>query len=166
MQELDWDIGLAPMPDTPFHACKHYNKWIEYSSFGIAGVYSDVLPYKGVIRDGVDGLLCENTAAAWTEAIARLIDDAALCNRIAEHGYAQANGRFSLETTSQALSDNLGNILQFSANTHWPIRVHTASHLRNFYARLIRAVKKHGIYTPIAALKKIILVGNPLKKEQ
>ena len=40
MERLNWDIGLAPMPETEFHACKHCNKLVEYCGFGIAGVYS------------------------------------------------------------------------------------------------------------------------------
>lgn len=40
MKELNWDIGLAPMPETAFHACKYYNKLVEYAGYGIVGIYS------------------------------------------------------------------------------------------------------------------------------
>ena len=42
MAQLNWDIGLAPMPDTPFHRCKHCNKLVEYAGFGIAGAPLDL----------------------------------------------------------------------------------------------------------------------------
>ena len=42
----EYAIGLAPACDQPFYACKYYNKFIEYSSCGIAGIYSDCEPYR------------------------------------------------------------------------------------------------------------------------
>ena len=39
IKESKIDIGLAPMPDTEFHSCKHYNKFMEYTRAGICGLY-------------------------------------------------------------------------------------------------------------------------------
>lgn len=73
----EWDIGLAPMPDTPFNACKHYNKFCEYAAAGIAGVYSNVYPYTRLSAFPGCGVLCDNSSEAWTTAIGALIDDRA-----------------------------------------------------------------------------------------
>lgn len=70
-----WDIGLAPMPDTPFHACKHYNKFVEYAAAGIVGVFSDVPPYDRLHGRTEAAVFCENSAQAWLAALGRLIDD-------------------------------------------------------------------------------------------
>ena len=75
LNTLAWDIGLAPMPDTPFHACKHYNKFTEYAAAGIAGIYSNVEPYRRLTAFDGCAILCDNTAEAWTAAIRKLICD-------------------------------------------------------------------------------------------
>lgn len=72
---LEWDIGLAPMPDTPFHACKHYNKFCEYAAAGIAGIYSDCPPYIFIPNRENFGRFCANDAQAWYEQLCAEIDD-------------------------------------------------------------------------------------------
>ncbi len=75
LQGLRWDIGLAPMPDTPFHACKHYNKFVEYAAAGIAGIYSEVGPYRRLDAFPGCAVMCPNRAEAWTAALRRLLED-------------------------------------------------------------------------------------------
>lgn len=100
MDQLNWDIGLAPMPESPFHACKHYNKLVEYSGHGIAGIYSSVPPYTDAVRDGETGLLCENTTEAWIAAISRLIEDRRLRESISAACLTQAGSDFSVEKSA------------------------------------------------------------------
>lgn len=107
MRKLNWDVGLAPMPDSPFHQCKHYNKLIEYAGFGIAGVYSAVLPYTGVIENGVNGMICENTKSAWVAAISELIENADLRKRIQANCMHLAIDSFSLENAANKLYNEL-----------------------------------------------------------
>lgn len=75
LSTLGWDIGLAPMPDTAFHGCKHYIKFIEYSAACIVGIYSDTGPYLRLKKWPDCALLCENTAESWYQAIKQLLDD-------------------------------------------------------------------------------------------
>lgn len=76
LNALQWDIGLAPMPDTPFHACKHYNKFSEYAAAGIVGVFSDVYPYTRIKTAFPGcGVFCENTPESWVRALSGLIED-------------------------------------------------------------------------------------------
>lgn len=75
LNRLQWDIGLAPMPDTPFHACKHYNKFSEYAAAGIAGVFSEVYPYTRIREFPECYVLCGNTPERWEGALKRLIED-------------------------------------------------------------------------------------------
>lgn len=70
-----WDIGLAPIPDTPFHACKHYNKFVEYAASGIVGIYSAHEPYLRLKRECGIGIFCENEPEAWYESLKYLIDN-------------------------------------------------------------------------------------------
>lgn len=72
---LSWDIGLAPMPDTAFHSCKHYIKFIEYSAACIVGIFSHTGPYLRLKKWRDCALFCENTADGWYQAIKELLDD-------------------------------------------------------------------------------------------
>ena len=91
--DLGWDVGLAPLIDSEFTMYKFYNKLIEYTFIGCAGIYSRVEPYTGVIEDGITGLLVENEVGAWKEAILRLLMDPELRFRIATNAreFVQTN---------------------------------------------------------------------------
>ena len=102
LNSLEWDIGLAPMPDTPFHACKHYNKFVEYAAAGVVGVFSDVMPYSRLREKGFEAQLVVNHAKAWTDALSSLIESAereALRQKLCTLSVEE----FSVEKTAQAL---------------------------------------------------------------
>jgi hypothetical protein len=68
-------IGLAPLLPGAFNASRGAVKFFDYGRMGAAGVYSDVEPYRGFIRDGVDGLLLPLDPARWAETLAGLASD-------------------------------------------------------------------------------------------
>jgi hypothetical protein len=63
------DIALAPLLDTPFNAGRGYIKFFDHVRLRAAGIYSDVPPYRGFVRDGADGILLRNDPNLWSEAI-------------------------------------------------------------------------------------------------
>jgi hypothetical protein len=66
------DIGLAPLLPDAFNAARGAVKFFDYARMGAVGVYTDVEPYRGFVRDGVDGLLLPNDPGAWAGAIVAL----------------------------------------------------------------------------------------------
>ncbi len=48
LDELQFDIGLAPLRDIAFSRCKTLTKWVEYAEAGVVCVASDVEPYQPV----------------------------------------------------------------------------------------------------------------------
>ncbi len=96
MARCNWDIGLAPMPLSEFHRCKYFNKYVEYASFGIAGIYTDCEPYVFGIRDRENGLLVNNTTEEWVEAISELIENTKLRKQISEECLKEADEKYSL----------------------------------------------------------------------
>lgn len=96
MARCNWDIGLAPMPLSDFHRCKYFNKYVEYASFGIAGIYTNCEPYVFGIRNGENGLLVENTEEAWFNAICELIENEPLRKRISDMCLKEADEIYSL----------------------------------------------------------------------
>lgn len=95
-----WDIGLAPMPDTPFHACKHYNKFCEYAASGAVGVFSDVLPYSRIAEKYSGAVLCSNDPESWYMQLTSLIEDACKREALRAEVVQMANEQLSLSHVS------------------------------------------------------------------
>jgi len=54
---VDFDIGLAPLADTPFNNSKSDIKVLEYGARGIPSIASDCEVYRNFIEHGVNGFL-------------------------------------------------------------------------------------------------------------
>ena len=105
---LEWDIGLAPMPDTSFHACKHYNKFVEYAAAGIVGIYSDVMPYCRLQPLGQDlALLVGTEQDAWFKVLSALINDRKELERRRQIVIQYAMKEMSVAVTADALIERL-----------------------------------------------------------
>lgn len=76
--ELDVDIGLAPLADTPFNHCKSAVKYLQNTMLGIPTIASAVPPYSDTIEmeegDGKDwtGLIV-NGHQPWVDGLCMLI---------------------------------------------------------------------------------------------
>ena len=84
------DIGLSPLLPTPFNAARGAVKFYDFARMGAAGIYTDVTPFAGFVRDGVDGLLLPNEPARWVEAIVALAGDAPRRRALAAAARARA----------------------------------------------------------------------------
>jgi hypothetical protein len=69
-----FDIGLMPMPDTPWSSGKAALKALEYSASGAPTVASWTATNQAILG-GNDGAILCRTADDWISALARLIDD-------------------------------------------------------------------------------------------
>jgi glycosyltransferase involved in cell wall biosynthesis len=78
-----WDLGLAPLAGTGFETFKTDIKYREYAALGVAGVYARCSPYLDSVADGRTGVLADAGAAAWLEAIDRLVASPATREAIA-----------------------------------------------------------------------------------
>ncbi len=70
-----WDIGLAPLADTRFNACKSALKSLDYAALGLAVLASDTESFRTVLADGIAGQLIGNTTESWYTALSRAILD-------------------------------------------------------------------------------------------
>ena len=75
LASLKLDIGIAPMHESSFNACKSDLKWLEYTAVGAATVASDVMAFREPRELGLAEVV-GNDVASWTAALLRLIKDA------------------------------------------------------------------------------------------
>lgn len=104
MSDLDLDIAIAPLEDNIFNACKSNLRLLEYGAMGWPVVCSDVFPYRA---DAPPVLRCENSTAAWLEALRSLIADAALRQRMGDDLHAWVNSRYRLAGLVGAWKESL-----------------------------------------------------------
>jgi hypothetical protein len=87
LKNRDIHIGLVPLggeeePDLlDFNSCKSNIKFQEFATMGIAGIYSDVEPYKSISAPN-EGIIVRNTYEDWTAAIVTLMENENLRRRI------------------------------------------------------------------------------------
>ena len=97
-----FDIGLAPGIDTPFFHSKTNNKYREFGGCGIAGVYSNFLPYSNSVIHEQSGLLAGNSTEEWAADIERLVLDDKLRARIVKNAADDVFGNYSFESAVES----------------------------------------------------------------
>lgn len=101
------DVGIMPLRDDPYSAGKCALKAIQYMAAGVpvvaspVGVNPEVLGAEGGERPC--GLLA-TTAEEWEAALARLLGDAGLRERLGRAGRARAVARYSIRAALPALT--------------------------------------------------------------
>lgn len=114
MQDSRFDIGIAPLDDSDFSARKYFNKFLEYSKLGIAGVYSNLLPYTLIVENGINGILVDNTIDGWSKGIMELLNDHALRKRIVQNAQKQIRETFTIQSARTKLFSELPELLVYN----------------------------------------------------
>lgn len=87
------DIGIAPLPDTPFTRGKCAFKVLQYMAAGLPVVTSPVGANARYVKDGLTGLHADGNDQ-WIAALRRLCDDAALRRRMGLEGRRRVEREF------------------------------------------------------------------------
>ncbi len=95
-------LGVIPLEDTRFAACKSAIKWFDYAAAGIPTLCSDVSPYREVIENGRTAILVANDTAAWTIALQAAIADASLRQDLVKAAREVVRERHALAQTVSA----------------------------------------------------------------
>lgn len=78
MKKQHFDIGLAPLNTDEFSKCKYFNKFIEYTTQGVVGVYTDTEPYNYVVTNKHNGFLTKNDQQSWLNTLTEAIRNSKL----------------------------------------------------------------------------------------
>ncbi|WP_250479414.1 MULTISPECIES: glycosyltransferase [unclassified Caballeronia] len=101
------DIGLAPMADTASNRYKTNNKYREYGGLRIAGIFTNMSPYKDSVVHGKTGLLIEHDPTSWYDAMQLLVTDARLRSDIANAAYEDVLANYAQRVVASRWRDVL-----------------------------------------------------------
>ncbi len=104
------DIGVYPLPMNEWVMGKSGLKAIQYMSFGLPCVASNISTVQQFIVDHENGLLVENDIQ-WVEALTELIDSPALRKRVGENARRTVMTRFSKHVVREHYLNVLGAVL-------------------------------------------------------
>ncbi|MBW1789379.1 MAG: methyltransferase domain-containing protein [Deltaproteobacteria bacterium] len=97
LASTDNAVGVIPLDDSEFSACKSAIKYVDYSLAGVPVVCSAVKPYSRVVANGETGILVDNDEASWFEGIRGLAVSPEKRKRISEAAGAFCAKEFSLD---------------------------------------------------------------------
>ena len=103
------DIGVMPMPDTPWTRGKCGYKLIQYMACGLPVVAAPVGVNTQVVQDGINGFLAE-TQEEWRAAIGRLLEDDALRKRMGAAGRKAVETGYSLQVWGPRVAELLASV--------------------------------------------------------
>lgn len=100
------DVGIMPLPDEAWARGKSGYKLVQYMACGLPVVASPVGVNADIVMQGETGFLAR-TPAEWRDALAALLDDAALRRRMGDAGRRRAEARYSLGHCAPRMVDLL-----------------------------------------------------------
>lgn len=102
LHQCTWDIGLAPLEDSLFNECKSNNKFRDYSSCMIAGIYSALPAYRDWVIHGETGYtMIRHSEDSWFAGLRQMIEDPALRRRIKQKAGELAREHFAVEDCAE-----------------------------------------------------------------
>jgi hypothetical protein len=105
LQAASWSIGIAPLRNTVFNACKSDNKFRTFGGLGIAGIYAEVPPYLDAIDDGETGLIVSHDAKHYADAMEKLIIEKELRLKISKRAIEICKNRYCRESVLASYRD-------------------------------------------------------------
>ena len=102
--QQECDIFIAPLVNNEFNISKSSIKFLEYTSLGIPGVYSNLAPYKTIIEHGKNGFLADEPGD-WDIYLSALIDDPELRHQIGKAAQRTVNDGWLLSENYSRLSE-------------------------------------------------------------
>lgn len=109
------DVGVMPLPDTPWARGKCGYKLIQYMACGLPVVASPVGVNRDIVEHGVNGFLAE-TEDEWRAAVGTLLNDADLRHRMGAAGRRKVEEQYSLQVWGLRVAQMLRSVAEGRAN--------------------------------------------------
>ena len=104
------DVGIAPLPDTPYTRGKCGFKVLQYMAAGLPVIASPVGVNADYVQPDATGLWAK-TPEEWIEAARRLAGDAALCERMGRAGRRRVEAEFDFRVLAPKVVDLVASAL-------------------------------------------------------
>jgi len=101
---LKMDIGLMPLETNEWAKGKCGFKILQYLALGIPALASPIGVNAEIIEEGVNGFLCANEEE-WESGLRKLIEDAALRNKLGQAGRKKVESQFSVDAWKNSYLD-------------------------------------------------------------
>ena len=111
------DIGVMPLPDTPWMRGKCGYKLIQYMACGLPVVASPVGVNAEIVEHGVNGFLAE-THGDWSRALETLLSNPELRRQMGAAGRKRVEERYSLQVYGPRVASLLSEIAARGRTTH------------------------------------------------
>lgn len=98
-QKFEVDLLIAPLVDNEFNRCKSSIKFLEYSTLGVPGIYSRIIPYTEIVENGKNGLLA-GSSEEWKEQIELLINNPSLRRQLADSAQKLVRDKYLMSQNS------------------------------------------------------------------
>ena len=157
--EGKFDIGLAPIETTEFYKSKYYNKFLEYTSIGVVGIYTDTEPYNLIVKDGINGFLCENDPEKWYLKIKKIIENPSKISEILERAQKQIREDYNIETVSDEILTLIPELTEHKAKEK------NIKNIRLENIKLIFYMERIQLLMRIYGLKSIIVIPYRILKK-
>lgn len=114
LAERPWNVGIAPLVDTPFTRSKSHIKWMEYTMVGMPVVASRVYPYqmpilgRDTILDGHSGILCDRDQ--WYEVLDDMVNHYDRYRQISKNAYEQIKTQWQYKDMGNLVDKALSTI--------------------------------------------------------
>ena len=109
----NFDIGVMPLPDSPWERGKCGFKLIQYMACGLPVIASPIGVNSEIIEHGVNGFLVE-TDEEWESSLRTLMGDPELRHRMGQAGRAKIERQNSLQVTGPVLTSVIKSIVKGS----------------------------------------------------
>ena len=109
----NFDIGVMPLPDSPWERGKCGFKLIQYMACGLPVIASPIGVNSEIVEHGVNGFLVE-TVEEWESSLRTLMGDPELRHRMGQAGRVKIERQYSLQVTCPVITSVIKSIVNGS----------------------------------------------------
>ena len=155
MKEQQFDIGLAPLHDDDFSKCKYFNKFLEYTTQGVVGIYSNVEPYTYVVKNGETGLLADNKPESWYKALSYAIENSQLRKKCVRNAIDYVKENHSEKACIDKICQGIPELLEGKAS-YRKCKNYRPQIIGYYFTRPLDWVYLIGFYLKQTGVKEVI----------